>query len=882
MLDLFDRNPQSRVFQVDRECYIVYLGSDWEDYKPFLRLGTSTQLPSNLPPIVSSIIVPDVLTGNPLDEPASLGGSPSQDTHYIGDVETVEALERLVGLEEIPVSAIEEIDHEEDDAKHVLVYYYKDGNLKIKFRKNEIFDLRRREKLDGHFVARANEVKNQYGRGPFKFPGDAYQSPGFLVSDGKPYLLARGQLAALSLTPEYFFSLSAAAVDADRVTTVRSDEADAALIRFFKRSRTRNRAVHVVSSRLDRVTAATSIFRENSLLPVRALPIDASSGEYEFQRFAVSEADGRTTAALEGREGSLVFGASSKSDGPADIRIDGASIHAPGQTYSLLEGAIYQITDATLTRTVAEESLPEKSYPYRDLLSQAENNLLGQIQYFFSELFAGRDASKVLRTLKNLDVVKGRESAHPIVQILVHNTIEFSSFLGETEKKFGTDAAALASTLSRLQINRSAVPTYLPIVGEIYSTESRTYILYRFAQRITSDRFAHAEQVAQAIAAVPEFDYEGERQRLSDLVAGLATPEQMDEARMRRIAETKKPTKKERPAAEVDRSAADPQPSAQDPAGRAGSGDARGEGRGGSRAGRGSGGRGGWIIAAAAVLIIAILIALLATGTISNPWFGNDPGGIASSDTDPDPASSDGSSDSGSAGRDGADASADAASGDSESGSTETSDSASDAAQRSDSSTGADGQTDSGTDTSPDGTSDASTSTDAASTTSPEVVPPGWEDSLPALRALDGEPDVIITDTTVIGPGGIEITLNDIIALVNEIATDNGFDTMDEENPLLPDPDWIYPGNVFVLPNTARYTVQQGDSIWVISVRYMVARLRLDYAAYTNLVREHENAATTAPRRGTIVSELNRLASESHSENFTLLVSETLTRWREE
>ena len=46
MLELFDQNPQSRIFHVDSECYVVYLGSHWDDYRPFLRLGTSTALPA--------------------------------------------------------------------------------------------------------------------------------------------------------------------------------------------------------------------------------------------------------------------------------------------------------------------------------------------------------------------------------------------------------------------------------------------------------------------------------------------------------------------------------------------------------------------------------------------------------------------------------------------------------------------------------------------------------------------------------------------------------------------------------------------------------------------------------------------------------------------
>ncbi|MFW6312384.1 MAG: hypothetical protein ACOC2N_00680, partial [Spirochaetota bacterium] len=317
MLEIFDQSPQSRVFHVDRECYIVYLGSHWEDYKPFLRLGTSTNLPPELPPIISTIVVPDVLTGNPLDEPACLVGDAAPDTHYVGDVETVEHMKSFLGANTIRVEAIEAIDHEEDDGKHVLVYYYKDGNLKIKFRKNEIFDLRRREKLDGHFIARAQEAKNEYGRSPFKLPGDSYQRPGFLVLEGTAYLVARGELAALRLTDDYFFELSAAGVDADRIATVQAEDADTALIRFFKRSRTRNRPVRVSTPRKERIEEAADLFPRNSLPALKAKVADGGGGAFDFHRFTVSQAPGRFEAALEELDGPIVFGSAAKRAGAA-------------------------------------------------------------------------------------------------------------------------------------------------------------------------------------------------------------------------------------------------------------------------------------------------------------------------------------------------------------------------------------------------------------------------------------------------------------------------------------------------------------------------------------------------------------------------------------
>ncbi len=859
MLEIFDQNPQSRVFHVDRECYVVYLGSHWEDFKPFLRLGTSPELPPELPPIVSTIVVPDALTGNPLDEPACLAGDATPDTHYVGDLETVEHMKSFVGQHTIPVEAIEAIDHEDDDGKHVLVYYYKDGNLKIKFRRNEIFDLRRREKLDGHFIARAQDAKNEYGRGPFKFPGDAYQLPGFIVLRGAPYLVARGELAALHLTDDYFFALSAAGIDADRVSTVQAEEADAALIRFFKRSRTRNRLVRISSPRGERVRQASDLFPANSLPPLKTIVLEGHGGVFDFHKFRVTRASGRFEASLDGLDGPIVFGSAAKKTRDGSYVVDataGSLLFVRSKTsHPLVEGTLYQFGGVP-TNDDASRFLPEKNYPYRDLLSQAENTLLAQLEYFFNELFGGRDTAKVIRTLKGLDPVKaiGRDdgSIHPIVEVVLHNYKEYARYVRDHEAEVGRGAEALLGLLDRHQVGRADAPANLPLVGEICRDGEREYLFYRFAARITGDRYAHAEQVAAKVYALPAVDFAAERQRLVDLIAGLATPEQMDEARLRRIAAAGKKKAADRRAGESEKEGAGG--SEQDAHGRGdGTTPAGARERGGKAAprGRAAGGRGAgtrrrtgrrrWVLPTAVLLVlIAALLALLLTGTIPSPWFDPvEPAAVTDDPTvpmpDPDVVDPDL--------RD--------------------------------------------PDVDPDVTDPDLVDPDAVvpDAVDPDVeprLPDGWpEESLPAIQALEQTPGVTITETSVIGPGGIEITLRDIIDLVNRIATDNGYAPMGVIDPDRPDPDWIYPGNLFVLPDGTRYTVVQGDTLWHITVRYMVARLRSDYDRYTRLVAEYEDEATGEARRTEIVELLAALGAASHTENFTRLVEETLDRWEE-
>ncbi|MFP4377721.1 MAG: hypothetical protein ACLFP4_11815 [Spirochaetales bacterium] len=846
MLEIFDQNPQSRVFHLDKECYVVYLGSHWEDYRPFLRIGTSTKLPDSLPPIVSTIVVPDVLTGNPLDEASCLAGNGTAETHYVGDMVTVEAVKAYVGKDEMPVGALIEADSEDDDGRHVLVYYYKDGNLKVKYRKSEVWDLRRREKTDGHFVGRAQEAKNTYGRGPFKLPGEVYQDPGFTVVKGVPYLVSRGEMAALELKPDYFFDLSAAGMDADRVTTVRVEEPTDALVRFFKRSRLRDRAVRVASPAGEAIGKLASLFKENTTPALQYKLLEGNGGAFTFQNYSITQATSRFEARLEGFDLPLVFTAGGKKGSDALVIDHKSSRFSAGSGFSgaVLDGCVYHVREKLPTRSDIEaEFLPEKNYPYRDLLSDAENNLLYQLGYYFNEVFAGRDPGKVLRTIKSLEPVKsiGRDDGrlHPVTEVLLHNYAQYALFVKQHEPQAAKVVDGILGLLKAHELKSDRVPVFMPLVGTIVLGRDENYLFYELAARITSDRYAHAPTVVERIYADPIVDHEAERARLADLISGLATPEQMDEARMRRITENQK--KKEPPKQE---------PTAQDATQAKGSDAAPGAAGGfrgpATRAPKKKKSSNSWVLPVGiiAILIVA-LFGLLLTNVIPNPWFGEDTPAIAGNG---DP-SEQGNATAGDVGA-------------GENGSPEDAD---------DAETGSD----------PAGNVNEEGAADQADGETEGVeVPEGWPpESLPALRALDEMPDVTISDTGVTGPGGIEITIGDIIRLVNTIATTNGYDPMGADVVRSRDPDWIFPGSVFELPNDTSYTVERGDTLWDITVRYMVARLRQDYSRYLALRDEYEESSTSADRPGEIRSELRQIADDSHTENLSSMIRETLEEW---
>jgi hypothetical protein len=122
---------------------------------------------------------------------------------------------------------------------------------------------------------------------------------------------------------------------------------------------------------------------------------------------------------------------------------------------------------------------------------------------------------------------------------------------------------------------------------------------------------------------------------------------------------------------------------------------------------------------------------------------------------------------------------------------------------------------------------------------------------------------------TVIYRGRIEITLLDIYLLTNEIAVSNNYRRLDSVEEVGRDPDWIYPGNLFFLPDGNEYTVVKGDTMWYIAHRFIIHRLEEDWDQYAGIEREIDSGVTDAERKEDLINTLKYLRERSYSENFT-------------
>lgn len=167
-----------RVFHVDDECYVVYLGSSREDYKPFLRIGNSRHLNENAVSSIYTIVVTDSLTGDPLLEPKNLNRKELEDNRYVGNEETVDRMFRFLKQLDVKTEKIPYHREFKTEDQRAILLMYDNGNLNLSYDNKQIFDLRKRERNDLHFIERSKWLKDQLLKNHCRYPADLFANPG--------------------------------------------------------------------------------------------------------------------------------------------------------------------------------------------------------------------------------------------------------------------------------------------------------------------------------------------------------------------------------------------------------------------------------------------------------------------------------------------------------------------------------------------------------------------------------------------------------------------------------------------------------------------------------------------------------------------------------
>jgi hypothetical protein len=747
----------SRVFHIDNECYIVYLGSDRDDYKPFLRIGNSQSLTQKIIHHVYNIVVTDSYTGNPAIEQGNINKQKPEENRYVGDRQTVRRfLDFLKNYlpETDKILQYQDIQIKERGA---VVSFYDDGNVQLFYDKHPIFDLKNREKRDLHFVERSKSIADQLSRDALRYRPADFKQPGFCIIDGATLLFNRERLLAVGLPPDYFTALVQYGIDPDLISGIVTEDATEAVMELFKRKQYRREPIVVLTMNVGLLKDALSLFESAGGKPQSSRVVDLRKGKKEsLLEYSISIQDARLLFTQKKLPFTVSISASSSAGEENFLSIDPerSILTIKGGTRRIAEGIPYVFEgDPPLTNRITESYFSELFGFVSALLSPGEIVAAKHIEKFLSDVESDSRFSTSFKNAKN-GLRKIPKTAKSELFFLLSNAQEVCSLLGKS-KAANPDAAgalnAIRARLLKATGSFKSVCAPLPLLCMIHHHNDAIFSFFTLMREtVTHDEYSITLDMRRSTEErrieKAEF-YQQERERLNTLIDELKLPLPPEEKKQVQIEQKAQEAVQRREAA-----------------------------------GKKKRIRLYGIAAGAVVIIAAALLILFSsrrTGEV-----------------------------------------------------TEVEEMAIEAVQ--------------------DRSYDESS----------------YDETVKTEQAEPARPDYI------------RITILDIYLLTNRIARENGYRELESPAELGRDPDWIYPGNMFTLPDETVYEVVDGDTIWYIARRFIRKTLDQDWIKYDEIVKDIEKSGSAADDRERQLRSLNDLKEGSYSENFKREIDRTIARIR--
>ncbi|MFP4383031.1 MAG: LysM peptidoglycan-binding domain-containing protein [Spirochaetia bacterium] len=891
-MENFDRFPEKRVFHIDNECYIIYIGKDRQDLRPFLRVGTSDRIPKQILSDIYTVIVPNSLTGNPLYE---IRNESVREYRYIGDLEIIQPFRTFLETFKTKPKAIEDYKHVKADGNRVLVYFLDNKNIHIVYDNNLIFDLKQREIEDKHFLRRADMMKEHVKRNPLQIPFHKLDRPGFILLDNITLFYNDSNIIADNLTPEYFREIAKYGIDPDLVVGAGTEGLSEGLLKFFKRKKYTDSPAVVFSSNKKPVEDFATLFPKSSkgLFDIKVhqtgaknfkaagLMIKSPDEESGNSDIGISHADFPGTLVLSGK-------AAGTKDEKSFVLNNNRGTLSGKDTVNLFRGIPYipgkSIDDIDRVSGAYAVNAGRK---LKTFMASTEISGADVFIKYFTALLSDETPDENAVSIK-LEQISGTRD--PAFLAYLNNV--YSAALLLQDKIKDPVLKKIVGTLRDVLSKKDLGSTYIPLVGELFVHKNRMICFYRaLIEGATESDVQASRKSRRYIAALPEGDssfYFSERERLIRLSRELELPRQ-NMLQDRRVPEPSKSVQatrskfnEKKPAGSVSAGteksgAAASIPSRPDP--------------GASLAGRGrrssSSGKPLLIAAAAVVLLLAGFLIW---------WFGfrngRTPAGqdIAAANGDT-VVQAEQSPDSGSVeGTAAGDADEAAAGVSEENGEGSPAQAAADSGNGSEQEQAGESQDETEaeqneiTDQTPGQNQDQSEGPASGSETQQSSSGTINEDPGVTEQPEADVPASIFETPRMLelrqieftGEDGrtysFQITVGDIIRATNIISDLNGYRRLGTENkPGVKDSHWIYPGDILIMPEGEEYRISRGDTIWHIAAGYIQNHTVKDLEQFNTIIKKMDGRG-----KDEIKAALERLLENSYSSYFRRLVEQRI------
>ncbi|MFW5694021.1 MAG: hypothetical protein ACOCYB_02555 [Alkalispirochaeta sp.] len=808
-----------RVFRIDRECYVIYVGSDDHRVRPFLRVGTSSHLPDRIRPYIGTVVLSDRVTGNPLQEAETVGAVGPRRPEYTGSPELVHAFSPLTGMERVrerPISS-----SHRRLPQGAFVEFLSDGNLYLTVNAHRIYELDEVEQRDRHDAYRMERVAAAVTSSGGAYRRELFEPAGFLVgTDRSLFRFSHGQLTATALQSGGLEALSRRLIDPDLLSAVAGPVDPEALLRWGK---WRLRRALVAGAMQPVIVAREASASETprrldhllDVLRVAGLPMEYAPVSREFDLSEIPGEPTETTLRVSGR-----------GEWPAapEYLFEGRVPVVPGVPYRVFSG-VDTLPEGTAAGEDPGNADRDRDDAYGRLMTELHRwNAAGGDETDVSpERFVQRVSDLLAACPAPIwaDLYPSGEGYS--VRFMVQHGFSLK-FVRENVTAVERIDTALDDPDSLDNLFRDEQRRLLAFLDELLEQRRAT------TRPPPDPTPAETAAAPSTSAAAPAAETPAAASQATEDTAAAsqpATPAASTPASAASPAASKSAAAGSPAAAQSPR---DSRPGAEPvAAARAGSS------RGGGGVGTGSAARsatGMWrgpTFVVLGVVLIAGAVALLLWRDDSGERLlarlgARSEAALVADDVDGE--------------NDGEDAVAtdDATRGDTAMNGDNDSADGVDPSEQPHAEDGADGATrrDGGSDSaealdSPDSADSADSPDSADSADSPDSARAGNT----ANTATDGDeaPDEVVRDdpTTQLASDDqapsadapITVTVSDILRMVNRIAELNGYAPIGSMAPDARDPDWIFPGNQLELPNQEVYEIRRGDTMWAIADRFI-------------------------------------------------------------
>ncbi|RKX98144.1 MAG: hypothetical protein DRZ90_03905 [Spirochaetes bacterium] len=868
--------PESRIFRIGRECYVVYLGKERDDFRPFLRIGNARDIPDEVHEVLSTTVVTDDHVGNPLVE---ILLAPKFQGRYLGDTGVVATIRRFFKSFDLSTDDVTDYRKVKDGERRHMVWFYSSGNIHLRYDERVIFDLDKREKEDRHFVRLFEEAKSEFLRNPLRYIRQDFSGQGVVLADGNVFWYEAGELLSFAAHPGFVARLMGDGVDPDFITAsaynLSSDQMDsrdaAVFIGFVKRVRQRKKQLRVISSQPELLRKLKLLFPERGDSPA-TLDVTDVSGKRKatFRDSIVSRKDDKWRLHRAGLP-EMAFGSELENGISIDFVNGRISFNSESVQAVFVPPAGFPID--FIGHEAPENQMMDKYVAYtftniKDHLSDSEVQAVTALERYMKMLRDDISAKKtsVSPLLKQIggngrDALRHCRPNQGGPSWFIFSNV--AAILGILIKRIGAEhglyksADQMFSALDVLMEKMSSPDPVLPFWGDLFLGEEPC-LLWRASKRgfVPAD-IVSARDTNQNIIDITNLDespWKEDRERLLRLIISLGQGGQgpLTDEQLAILSQPEKNTEKaeEKDQKKTESTEQRKLRTQEISAGSVSPGESRTDKN--SAAGKSGSRRRIWPW-------ILLLLLLFFGGALFWDLSGNAPWGSVLSSKSDRAVAADTENQSGNTGveSNGSVNSDTSAAVNSESGSSKTG-------------VAVTGGNETGKNTA------GNTETDEAG--NQDVVTPGETgnqgvavDSDVAPKSLDEVKAYLEVD------GRVTITEVDIHLAANEIAVLNGYKDLDYRVFTGKDPNWIYPGRTLHMPGTGDYTIKRGDTIWFLAAREVRVDAEINMKLYDNSVSILDNELSDASKKKDAADNLRKIADVARAAALRIMAGNALS-----